>query len=401
MEKERFITIGIPASPKACETLPRLYASLLIQSQLDKLQVMVCLDGPDCDEKQFKKIADRFPEIPTKFVSNKINGGPGVSVDTIIEKCETPWVTFMDADDTLADMVSMEQLMVAVKPSTVCVESIFLGETDFEDCMKAGGQIPRFRPYNNAGFSPWRFGRLWNVEFMRKNNICSTSLRTMEDSVLAKSVHMLCDGTQFTIEQVNAPTYVWRSQPNSITRAGIDSNPKHEPYYNRWICPTGAVLSSINAVRNVKKRNPFNGGIIRHCADTFVQTYFSYIENSNRDEASSDINWFNAKLAYHELYKMIEDDISDDILKDIWTMHNVGSAQSLVGIMPQLTWAQFLEKIKSEPYNGNSEYIEIIKKFPRDVIEKCSSSGVLNIEEGIEKFIVEDNKGVKLHPTTK
>lgn len=30
----------------------------------------------------------------------------------------------------------------------------------------------------------------------------------------------------------------------------------------------------------------------------------------------------------------------------------------------------------------------------------CSGSGVLNTEEGIEKFIVEDNKGVKLHPTT-
>lgn len=211
---------------------------------------------------------------------------------------------------------------------------------------------------------------------------------------------MLCDGTQFTIEQVNSPTYVWRTQPNSITRAGIDTNPKHEPVYNRYIVCYGASLSSINAVRNVKKKNPFSGGITRHCVDAFVQSYFSFIENSNRDENSADINWFCAKMLYHELYKDIEDDIDEGILNDIYTMHNAGSAQSLVGIIPQITFKQFLEKIKEEAYGGNEEFLKIINAFPDFVKEAAGQSGVLNLTEGCEQWIVPDKKGVKLHPTT-
>lgn len=402
--EKKLITVGVTCGPNAYKTLPRLYASLITQTQVDKLKVILCLDGPACNKKDFTAVINRFPEIPSEIIRTTENLGPGGCCDAILysENLDTPFLTVMDSDDVLYDELAIEYLMSAVKETTVLIESVFVAESKIEDVQRSKGQLPRLRPYNNKGFSPWRFGRLFNVEYCRNNGIKSTNLRTMEDSCWVKQVHLLAEGSPATIEGIDQVTYVWKENPFSITRTGVDDNEYHneknEPWYNRFICPYGAVLSSINAVRNVKKKNPFNGNLTRHIVDTMVQTYFSWVENSARDERSADINFFNAKLVWNELYKDIAEDIDDKILTDIYSAHNAGAAQGLLGIVPPVSFPQFMQAVAQAPYGGNDEFKYIISNFPEACIKGCENSGVLDSKEGILKWIVADKRGEFLHP---
>lgn len=92
---------------------------------------------------------------------------------------------------------------------------------------------------------------------------------------------------------------------------------------------------------------------------------------------------FNAKRFYNAVYKDIENQISDDILKQIYTMHYAGQAQDMIGIIPVMTFWEFMDKIRTEEYRGREEWNEIRAELPDWVIELDMKSGVL----GEENFI--------------
>ena len=186
---------------------------------------------------------------------------------------------------------------------------------------------------------------------------------------------MTIEGTPLQINAIEDPIYLWRTgSEHSITRIGIDEN--GIPQYNFDLCQWGATQAAINAIKFCKKSNPFNGSIIRFTTEIMVGQYFTYVECVERKPVFAEQNFFNAKRFYHECYKDIENQIDKDVLKTMYTQQYAASGQSLIGIIPEITFFDFLEKIKTDEYGGDEEFKNIRAKLPKEIIENDLKSGV-------------------------
>ena len=62
----------------------------------------------------------------------------------------------------------------------------------------------------------------------------------------------------------------------------------------------------------------------------------------------------------------------------MYTSMNAEKAKDLVGIIPEITFFDWFNKIKTEEYGGKKELEEIRNKLPKEVIENDLKTGVLS-----------------------
>ena len=186
---------------------------------------------------------------------------------------------------------------------------------------------------------------------------------------------MAIEGTPLKINIIDAPIYLWRKgSEHSITRIGIDE--KGIPQYNFDMCQWGATIASINAVKFARKKNPFNGAIIRFSTEMMIGQYFTYVECLAKKPIFAEQNFFNAKRFYHECYQQIESQIDDEVLKNMYTVQMTGKAQDLIGIIPEITFFDFMKRVKTEEYDGEEEFKKIRQSLPQEVIDNDVKTGV-------------------------
>lgn len=365
MEK-KMLTVGIPAY-HAQSHISDCLASIQMQSVKNDISIVIASDHPDDDYSFVKK---RYPELDIDILPCKENGGPGLARQRALDACKTDWITFTDADDVFINPLSLERLLYSVTPQAIEVQGPFFQE------IKDHPQGIRMLQRNDVGH-PWVFGRMYNVKFLRENDICFTELRAMEDGEFNWKIRMTIEGSPLQINVINDPIYFWRTgSEHSITRIGADDDKDHIPQYNFDLCQWGATVASINAIKFCKSRNPFNGSITRFTTEMMIGQYFTYIECLGRKPVFAEQNFFNAKRFYNEAYKEIENQISDKILSDMYTMQLAGKSQDLIGIIPEITFFDFMKKIKEEPYGGEEEFKTIREKLPEKIIENDIKSGV-------------------------
>lgn len=188
-------------------------------------------------------------------------------------------------------------------------------------------------------------------------------------------VRMTIEGSPWKIQMIQDPVYLWKiGSEHSITRTGKDD--KGIPQYNFDLCQVGATIASIRAAKFCKKKNPFNGGIDRFITEMMVDKYFTYVECCERKPIFAEQNLFNAKRFYHECFKSIEEKIDDKILKDMYTMQRGLHAQELLGIIPEISFFEFMEKVRTDEYGGEEELKEIRSKYPQEIIDNDIKTGV-------------------------
>jgi len=186
---------------------------------------------------------------------------------------------------------------------------------------------------------------------------------------------MTIEGTPLKISFIENPVYVWKiGSEHSITRTGKDD--KGIPQYNFDLCQVGATIASIRAAKFCKQKNPFNGGIDRFITEMMVDKYFTYVECVDKKPIFAEQNLFNAKRFYHECYKEIEPKISDKILKDMYTMQRGLHANELLGIIPDISFFEFMDKVRNDEYGGEEELKAIRAKLPQDIIDNDIKTGV-------------------------
>lgn len=381
MSNKKLITVGIPAF-KAEKHICDCLSSIQIQSIRDDVAVIIANDNPGDDYSFVKK---RFPDLDITIVDCKENTGPGLARQRCADAAKTEWITWIDADDVFYDPMALENLRDGITPDCVEVRGIFCQEID-PNPMKV-----RMMPRTDEGH-PWVFGRLYNLQFLKSNDIKFSKLRAMEDGELNWKVRLSIEGFPVKINFVEKVVYLWRKgSEHSITRIGIEEN-DGTPLYNWDLCQVGATAASINAIKFCKKKNPFNGSITRFTVEMMIGQYFTYVQCLEQKPMFAEENLFNAKRFYHSCYKQIEDQIDDKVLKTMYTMQYAGHSQDMVGIIPQLTFFQFLDKIKTEEYRGKEEFDEIRSKLPDWVKELDEKSGVLGKEGYVYTIDEEENK---------
>lgn len=383
---DKILTIGIPAF-HALNTLPTLLSSILTQTVVDQTKIIIANDDP-IDNDNYNFLIEQYPTLDIKILSCEENGGPGIARQRCLDACKTDWITFIDADDVFMTPFSLENLINNITPNCIEVQGPFFQEVkegnmnaiQKQSIIQSGGQlIPRTIPRNEIEH-PWVFGRLYNVKFLKENKIKFSKLRAMEDGEFNWKIRMIIEGTPLQINLIEDPIYLWKTgSEHSITRIGVEEN-DGEPLYNWDLCQVGATAASINAIQFCKKINPFNGGITRFTVEQMISQYFTYVQCLEKKPLFAKQNWFNAKRFYHTCYKDIEQHIEKDILKNFYTQYNIKASQDMIGIIPQITFFDFMEKISKEKFNGKKEFDQIRSELPDWVIELDKKSGVLGDE---------------------
>ena len=356
MVNNKLITVGIPAF-KATEHICDCLSSIQIQTIRDEIAVIIAKDNPSDNYDFVKK---RFPQLDITILECKENTGPGLARQRCADAAKTEWITWIDADDVFYDPFALENMKNGITPDCIEVQTIFCQEVD------PNPMGVRMMPRTDAGH-PWMFGRLYNLNFLRSTGIESSALRAMEDGEFNWKVRLCIEGFPVKINMVEKVTYLWRKgSDHSITRIGIEEN-GGEPLYNWNLCQVGATAASINAIKFSKKKNPFNGSIVRFTVEMMIGQYFTYVQCLEKKPMFAKQNLFNAKRFYHTCYKQIEDQIDKDVLKTMYTMQLAGHANDMVGILPAITFFQFLELVKTEPYGGKEEFDQIRSELPADL----------------------------------
>ena len=199
---------------------------------------------------------------------------------------------------------------------------------------------------------------------------------------------MTIEGTPAQIKVIEDPIYFWRTgSEHSITRIGMKEN-GGDPLYNWNLCQVGATAAAINAIKFCKKKNPFNGNIAKFTVEMMIGQYFTYVQCLVKKPMFAEQNFFNAKRFFHSCYKEIENQIDDEILRNMYTYQAAAHGQEMIGIIPEITFFDFMEKIRTDSYEGKEEFEKIRESLPEWVIELDKKSGVLG-EEGYIQTIDE------------
>lgn len=388
------LTVGVPTY-KAKLTIDKLLASILIQSIYSDVAVILANDYPE-DNGKYSYLKDLYPELDITILDCNENTGPGLARQRALDACKTEWITFIDADDVLMSPFALEELYNNITPNSIEVQGAFLqeipeGNIDSAQKMQLiqNGQSvpPRITPRNDIGH-PWVFGRLYRVSFLRQQGIQFSKLRAMEDGEFNWKIRMSIEGSNLQINLIDTPIYLWKTgSEHSITRIGIEEN-DGEPLYNWDLCQVGATAAAINAIKFCQKKNPFNGGVIRFAVEQMIGQYFTYVKCLERKPMFAKQNFFNAKRFYHSCYKDLEKTISDDILKMFYTAQNATQSQEMIGIIPEMTFFEFMDKVRTEEYGGKTEFESIRQELPDWVKELDLKSGVF----GEEGYILTDNE---------
>lgn len=367
---KKILTIGIPAY-KAETHISDALSSVQIQTFKDKVCIIIASDNPEDD---YEFIKDRYPDLDISILKCEKNTGPGLARQRALDACKTPWITFIDADDVFINPIAIEKLLVNIDQNTIMIQGPF-----FQEVSEPNPQNIRMMPRNDFTH-PWVFGRMYNVQFLRDNDIKFSALRAMEDGEFNAKIRMLIEGTPLQVKIIEDPIYFWRTgSDHSITRIGAEEN-NGTPLYNFDLCPVGATAAFINAIKFCKKANPFNGNVTRFTVEQMICQYFTYIECLERQPMFADQNLFNSKRFYHLCYADIENQISDKILKDMYTIQYASHSQNMIGIIPQISFFEFMDMMKNEEYRGKEEFDEIRSQLPEWVTELDRKSGVLGDE---------------------
>lgn len=343
----RLIDVIIPAYNVPDHILFRCLASIACQDIVSDVIVTIVDDAST--EQNYDKVVKSFESImKVNILRYETNGGPGVARQYGIDHTSNGYFTCVDADDTLNGAFALKALRNGIEINNglyhTCV-GVF--DEVHEEGLDEGGPILMDHQQDMI----WMFGKLYRRSFIDKYNIrFHNSSRANEDNGFNTLIR-LCSSEQEQINFIPAHVYYWHESPNSITRA---NNCQYS--YGSSIRDSfyGYVENMIYAIKEAKKRKPYNGFITMWSVQCMLNVYKYYIECYARAKEHAEINFKWCKKYYDEIYKDIEKDISDEILAEQYNeiMKNAYIGNKLMGIIPCIGIYEFLNKLKETSKNN-------------------------------------------------
>ena len=344
----RNIDVIIPAYNVPDEILFRCLASIACQDIVKDLEVTIVDDAST--KQNYAAVAKNFESLmKINILRYETNGGPGVARQYGIDHTSNGYMTFIDADDTFNGAFALKALRNGIE----------MGNGVFQMCVGVFDEVHEMGL--NPGEGPllmqhendlvWMFGKLYRRSFIDRYNIhFHESSRANEDNGFNR-LFQLCTSEQEQINFIPAHVYYWHENPNSITRANdcqySYGSSERDSFY-------GFVENMIFAIKEGKKRKPYNGFITMWAVTCLLNVYEYYIECVERAPEHAETNFKWCKRYYTEVYKDLEDSISKELLAQHYndTMKNAYMGGKLEGIIPCMGIFEFLEKLKEDELDG-------------------------------------------------
>lgn len=360
--KNNKIDIIIPAY-KAQGTILRTLSSIACQTILSDLEVTIVNDC--CPNGDYRKFVDMFkPFMKIREIKMEENGGPGLARQYGIDHTKNQYFTCIDADDTFAGALALEELRAGIQlnPTIQCCVGTFAE-------LHENLQIV---PHQND--MVWMFGKLYKREFIDRYNIKFNDTRANEDTGFNTIVRLLCSNNPNEIVHwIGEVVYYWHEKMDSITRIN-DCQYAFDQSFCGW------TDNMIYAIKKAKSIQPFNGAIDQWTLECMMQLYGYFVETVARNPVFADQNWEYTKKFYNNCYKQIEANITPEMLAFSYSTVMQGKFVSgaMVGIVPHISLNEFMDKLRTEPYDPNHIY-EVWSKIPDELIKNNETCGVCKV----------------------
>ena len=338
----RKIDVIIPAYNVADNILTRCLASIACQTVVSDLEVTIVDDAST--EQNYEAIAKQFENImKIRIMRYEINGGPGVARQYGIDHTINGYLTFIDADDTFNGAFALKTLRDAIEMNNGLYQMSVGVFDEVHNENDPNGTILMAHEQDLV----WMFGKMYRRSFIDKYNIhFHESSRANEDNGFIR-LFQLCTNDREQINFIQAHVYYWHENVNSITRANDCQYSYGSSIRDSFY---GYVENMIFAVKEAKKRAPYNGFITMWAVNCMLNIYEYYIECYARANEHAEQNFMWCKRYYDEVYKDIEKDISNEILAQQYNdiMRNCYMGNKMFGIIPKIGFKEFIEEMEKE-----------------------------------------------------
>ena len=347
------IDIIIPAY-NSQDTIIRTLSSIAMQLNRDEIQVTIVNDGG----KDYSKIVKIFsPILNIQEIGYKKNMGPGYARQYGIDHTSNEIIIFIDADDTFYEACSIRNIVTPLQAND---KAKFL----ISPFIQVGKEVGQYGSMNPN--LVWVFGHAYKRSFLKAHNIRFTSTRANEDvgfnamcNLIARHEYGEEGGKILTI-----PTYEWHYNEASITRRG-------NAEYEYGICTPGYIYNCHHAY-DVARRE---GVTMKELALSALETAFScfiYYNVALQQEALPHetleaIEELSRKF-YYDYYKQIQDYISKDEYKQMYSNAMNSKGNHLQGVIFKMTLDDFIELMFSKPVNETT--YEQIEASVQQIAEK-------------------------------
>ena len=344
------IDVVIPAYNVPENILFRCLASIACQTVVDEIDVTIVDDASDEEYKEiYNNLALRFENLMNvKVIGYVENGGPGVARQYGMDNVSNGYITFIDADDTFNGAFALQALRNAINMDNgvnVMAVGIF---DEVHETLAPPGEGPMLMQHDQDMI--WMFGKLYRRSFLDKYKIrFHPTSRANEDNGFNTIIRLIAN-EQEQIKFIPAHVYYWHESPNSITRANdcqySYGGSIRDSFY-------GYVENMIYAVKEAKRRNPYNGYITMWAVSCMLNIYEYYIEGFARANEHAENNFKWCKLYYDEVFKDLEKDLPRELLAQHYNevMRNAYMGNKLDGIIPHMTIFEFLDAFKENNEN--------------------------------------------------
>ena len=327
---DKLVDIIIPAY-NAHNTIYKCLASILEQTTLDNIKVTIVNDGGN----SYKDIINMFKNyIDISEITLEENKGPGCARQYGIDNTSLPYFTCIDADDTFAGPYSIQILLKKMQDNPN--SSAIIGNFAEEQGIINGSLQFVQHPQDTV----WMFGKLYRRSFIESYNIRFNETRANEDTGF-NTIVKLCSDANAPIQFISDIVYYWHMKLDSITR----SNNCEYSYNQSFV---GFTDNMIYAIKEAKKRKPFNGNIDLHSVQVMVNLYIYYLQTCKRDPRFKEQNFNYAKKYYNEIFKDIRSKLEIEAVEEVFAREYHMRAQELLDICPAYTFFQFLDVLDKE-----------------------------------------------------
>ena len=340
----RQIDVIIPAYNVPDHILFRCLASIACQDIVKDLVVTIVDDASTT--QNYAAVAKNFESImKINILRYETNGGPGVARQYGIDHTSNGYMTFIDADDTFNGAFALKALRNGIEMQNgiypMCA-GVF-DEVHEEGLAPGDGPILMAHEQDMV----WMFGKLYRRSFIDRYNIhFHETSRANEDNGFNTMIR-LCSSDQEQINFSAAHVYSWHENPTSITRANdcqySYGSSDRDSFY-------GYVENMIFAIKEAKKRKPYNGFITMWAVNCMLNIYEYYIECYARANEHAETNFKWCKRFYDEVYSTLEGDIPAETLAQQYNeiMRNAYMGDKLNGIIPCMGIFEFIDKLKED-----------------------------------------------------
>lgn len=327
------VDIIIPAY-NSQDTIVRTLSSISAQLNKDEIKVTIVNDGGD-DYKQIVK--DFSPLLNIQEIGYETNKGPGYARQYGIEHTSEDYIVFIDADDTFYGSQAISMLIKPLQDTS----AKFVISPFWQYGKNVGEMAPV--PANLT----WVFGHAYRRSFLKQHNIKMTPTRANEDVGFNAMCNLIAQHEmgEECGKVLPIPTYEWHYNEVSITRRG-----KSE--YEYGICTPGYIYNCHHAYDVAKREGVTLKELSKGALETAFSCFIYYnVALQQKDLPKETLEAIEqlSRHFYYDYYKQIQEFISEDDYKQIYTASMNGKGMHLQGVIFKMTLDDFVNLMFSKP----------------------------------------------------